>query len=312
MTAFGWVQSVSVNGTELADPRFAIETIAAGTPSWRGTDLIPAMGHGGSWRRKRLGASNETWTMWVCDAKADGSFYQSTAAGAPITGTISDTGKKQQYAQFNANLDEIKELLYTSHKASGYDAPLMVVKKLQSNAASPANIYRVNYGEVVTPIKITESDFNYARFTASVDYLDPRWYECNSAGVKTDSTMQSGSGTEADADPGGTAVTTRMTIKLTAVGASVANPWVQNVTTGSKLTWSGTLDDGDHITFDTEAYTATLVDVSDSNATTYPTGNVDRTGSTTIDWFELRPGVTNDINKKTNINVVITYSKAYI
>jgi len=309
MTAFGWVQSISVNGTELSDPRFNIETVSAGTPTRRGSNLIPAMGHGGSWRRKRLGVSNERWTMWVCDAKADGTVYPPTWSG---TGTPTTTGQKQQLAQLNANLDEIKGLLYTSHKASGYDAPLMVVKKLQSNAASPADSYRVNYGEVVSPIKIAESDHNYVRFTASVDYLDPRWYECNSAGAKTASTMQSGGGSEANADPGGTAVTTRMTIKLTAVGASVADPWVQNVTTGSKLTWNGTLDDGDHITFDTEAYTATLVDVSDGNATTYPTGNVDRTGSTTLDWFELRPGIVNDINKKTNANVVITYSKAYI
>lgn len=305
MTAFGWVESVSVNGTELADPRFSIETISEGTASWRGSNLIPAMGHGGSWRRKRLGESSERWTMWVCDAKADGSFYQSTDAGAPVTGTISDAGKKQQHAQFNANLDEIKELLYTSHKASGYDAPLRVVKKLQSNAASPAAIYRVNYGEVLQPIQIVESGFDYARFTTNVTYLDPRWYECNSAGAKTVSTLTT------NGDPNGTAVMTRMTITLTATANSVSNPWIANGTTGSKLTYNGTLDTDDTISFNTETYVATLVDDS-ASATTYPTGNVDRTGSTTVDWFELRPGVQNTFTKHTNVTYSISYSKAYI
>jgi len=302
MTAFGWVQSVSVNGTELADPRFSIETISADTPKWRGTNLIPAMGHGGSWRRKRLGDTSEQWTMWVCDAKADGTVYPPTWSG---TGTPTTTGQKQQHAQFNANLDEIKELLYTSHKASGYDAPLRVVKKLQSNAATPATIYRVNYGEVASPIKITESDFNYARFTANVTYLDPRWYECDANGDKTASTLT------ANGNPGGTAVMTRMTITLTATANSVSNPWIANGTTGSKLTYNGTLDDDDTISFNTDTYVATLVDDS-ASATTYPTGNVDRTGSTTVDWFELRPNVSNTFTKHTNVTYSISYSKAYI
>ena len=303
MTSFGWVEGISVNGVSLNDPRFNIESVTAGTPMWRGSNLVPAMGHGGSWRRKRLGKSNEQWTIWVCDAKADGTVYPPTWSG---TGTPTTTGRQQQLAQLNTNLDELKGLLYTSHKASGYDAPLRVVKKLQSNAATPASVYRVNYGEIVSPIKITETDHSYVRFAASIDYLDPRWYECDASGAKTATTLT------ADGMVGGTAVMDRMTITLTATANSVSNPWIANGVTGSKLLYNGTLDTGDTITFDTEAYKATKVDVSNSNATTYPTGNVDRTGSTTLDWFELRPNVSNTFTKHANVTYSISYSKAYI
>ena len=305
MTSFGWaaVEGIKVNGVTLNDPRFNVESVTAGTAMWRGSNLIPAMGHGGSWRRKRLGASNERWTMWVCDAKGDGTFYPPTWSG---TGTPTTTGRQQQLAQLNTNLDELKGLLYRSHKPSGYDAPLMVVKKLQSNAANPDDISRVNYGEIVSPLQITESGFNYVRFTVNIDYLDPRWYECLSDGTKLVTNLT------ASGMVGGSAVMDRMTITLTATADSVSNPWIANGTTGSKLTYNGTLDTGDTITFDTEAYTATLVDVSDGNATTYPTGNVDRTGSTTVDWFELRPNTSNTFTKHANVTYSISYSKAYI
>jgi len=267
-----FIESHIINGTAFDGPEFAISRVSETTAGLRGENLIPSMDHGGRWRRKRLAAGAETWTMWICDATSTGSFAATDQA---------------RRAQYHTNRDTVMEILYTNHAASGYDAPLEVVRKM---ATSGSHEYRVNFGEVAGAISIPDyKTFGYSEFKVEVHYPDPRWYKSSSAGVKTASTLT------ADGNPGGTALMTRMTIQM----GSTTNPYILNNTTGSKLTYNGT----GAVLFDTDAYTAF---VGSSNLT----GNVDRTGSTTVDWFQLRPGVTNDFTS--NTSYTITYTKAYI
>ena len=92
---------------------------------------------------------------------------------------------------------------------------------------------------------------------------------------------------------------TRRTITLT--DDETSNPYIQNTTTGSKITWSGGNPSGD-IVIDTTNYTAKI-------GSTSVTGNIDRTGSTTTAWFELRPGVSNTL--VSNVSFSISYTKAF-
>ena len=73
------------------------------------------------------------------------------------------------------------------------------------------------------------------------------------------------------------------------------------MTTGSKLTYTGT--PGANVIIDTTECTAKVSGVNKS-------GNISRTGSTTSDWFQLRPGVTNTFSS--NTTYTITYTKAFI
>ena len=274
-----YVENYSVNGTSLDNHKYAIESVTTNIPSLKGENLVPAMDHGSRWRRKRLASTTETWTIWVSDNLASTGLPPSTAAG--------------RRAAFNANLDELLSLLTTTHTATGFHAPLKIVRKLKTNSSSPSDIYRVNYGEVVGGAAVTRSlDNETAKLSVTISYPDPRWYESNSSGTKTSSTLT------ADGNPGGTALMTRMTITL----GSASNPYIQNVTTGSKITWSGG-SPGGSLVIDTYGYTAKV----GSNSVV---GNIDRTGSTTTDWFILRPGVTNDLESNTSYS--ISYCKAFL
>jgi hypothetical protein len=175
------------------------------------------------------------------------------------------------------------------------------VRRIKETPASDISTYRVNYGETAGRMSIpSHAEFNQTSFTVKIAYTDARWYECNSSGTKTTSTLT------ASGDPGGTAITTRMTITLSnSSGSDITNPWIENTTTGSKLTFNGTLADGTSLVFDTTDFTA-------ANDGTAATGSVDRTGSSTIDWFELRPGVSNTLTKKTGVTFSVAYTKAYI
>jgi len=277
-----YVESYTVNGQPFDTPQFALEEVAQNTPTMRGDNLRPAMDHGVRWREKRMGARTETWTIWVCDTN--------TATGLP-RGT-----REANLADFNANWDTVMTILMTTHKTAAaggndaYEAPLKVLRKMMTTPGSPAAMYRVNYGEVSGEIQVADhSTFQYARFQVPVLYMDPRWYESNASGNKTATAL-----TTSD-NPGGTALMTRMTIAL----ASATNPEITNTTTGSKLKYNGT----GAVTFDTTDYTA-------FSGSTNVSGDVDRTGSTTSDWFQLRPGVTNTFSS--NTTYTITYTKAFI
>ena len=275
-----YVESISVNGTSLDNHKYAIETVTRNIPGLKGSNLVPAMDHGSRWRQKRLSNNEETWNMWVSDNLASTGLPPATV--------------EAQRASLNANLDEVIQLLRTNHAASGYDAPLQVVRKMKSDASSPSDIYRVSYGELIAQTGVDYADTeDCARFGATINYTDPRWYECNSGGTKTVSTLT------ADGNPGGTAIMTRMTITLT--DDDTSNPYIQNVTTGSKLTWNGGNPSG-NIVIDTTELTAKIGGTS-------VVGNIDRTGSTTTDWFVLRPGVTNDFTA--NVPFSISYTKAF-
>ena len=274
-----FVESYSVNGTSFDNPRFAIESVIQEAPGWKGSNLDPAMDHGLRWREKRFGGRSESWSIWVCDSD-------------PSTG-LPPAGRAAQLAQYNSNLDEVMSILMTAHTATGYDAPLQVVRKMKKTPSSPADEYRLNYGELQSPFSVEkDTTDSYGRFEADIGYLDPRWYECDSAGAKTNSTLT------ASGDPGGTALMTRMSIEL---ASGTANPYIENTTTGSKLTYTGT--PSSNLTIDTVNYTV-------KEGSTAVTGNLDRTGSTTTDWFQLRPGVSNTLSS--NVSFTITYSKAYL
>ena len=274
-----FVESYKVNGTSFDSHKFAIADVRQATPSYKGENLDPAMDHGVRWREKRFSSRVETWNMWVCDA-------DDTTGLPPAT-------KAAQLAQHNANLDEVMTILMTTHAATGYDAPLQVVRKMKKTPSSPADEYRLNYGELAGPIEMgKDMTDSYSEFQAQVLYLDPRWYECDSSGTKTDSSLT------ATGDPGGTALMTRMSIEL---ASGTANPYIENTTTGSKLTYTGTPSSA--LTIDTVGYT-----VKDGSTTV--TGNLDRTGSTTTDWFQLRPNVSNTLSS--NVAFTVTYTKAYL
>jgi hypothetical protein len=271
-----YVESYTVNEQSFDTPQFAMEEVSQNTPTMRGDNLRPAMDHGVRWREKRMGARTETWTIWVCDTN--------TTTGLPRA------SREANLADFNANWDTVMTILMTTHKAATYEAPLKVVRKMKTNGASPTNMYRVNYGEVGGEIQVADhSTFQYARFQVPILYMDPRWYESGSTGTKTAETLTT------SANPGGSALMTRMTIAL----ASATNPYIINNTTGSKLTYTGT----GAVTFDTTDYTAFV-------GGTNVSGNVDRTGSTTSDWFQLQPGVSNSFSS--NTSYTITYTKAFI
>jgi len=284
-----WVESYKVNGTSFDNERFAITRVEQSNPGLKGGNLVPAMDHGSQWRKKRLSSRSEMWSIWICDNQPG------DAASFPGLPPATENGRR---AQFHANWDEVMTILHTTHAATSaensggdaYEAPLQVVRKMKQNTSSPTDTYRVNYGEMTQAPAVGDyQDFSWAQFDVRVGYLDPRWYECDSSGDKTVSTLT------ADGNPGGTAIMTRMTIAL----ASATNPEITNNTTGSKLKYNGT----GAVTFDTTNFTAV------SGSTTV-TGDVDRTGSTTTDWFELRPGVDNDFSSNTTFT--ITYTKAYI
>ena len=166
-----YVESYTVNGQSFDTPQFALEEVAQNTPTMRGDNLRPAMDHGVRWREKRMGARTETWTMWVCDVN--------TATGLPRA------TRDANLADFNANWDTVMTILMATHKASGYEAPLKVVRKMMTTPGSPTAMYRVNYGEVSGEIQVADhSTFSYARFQVPILYMDPRWYESGSTGPR--------------------------------------------------------------------------------------------------------------------------------
>lgn len=297
-------------GTSFDGPQWAISKVSDTTASLRGKDLTPAMDHGRRWRRKRIGGSSELWTVWVCDAAADGSFASETMSVDTGSGTIQafDPAATDQArrAQYHTNRDTVMRIFYMEHAASGYDAPLKVVRKMADGASS--HEYRLNYGEIAGALKIPDyKTFGYSEFPVTIKYPDARWYGCNASGVKDQTAY-----TDADpsnGDPGGTALNTRMTITLTATGA-ITNPFILNGMTGSKLSCTTTLATGDTVVFDTDAFTAVRTPSGGSGSVV--TGSVNRTGSSTIDWFQLRPNVDNNITTSSNTTYSITYAKAYI
>jgi len=273
-----YIESYKVNGQSLDTAQFALEEVSQNTPTMRGDNLRPAMDHGLRFREKRLGGRTETWSMWVCDTDTSTGLPKATEAA--------------RRADFHANWDTVMSILMTTHKASGYEAPLRVVRTMKSNSGSPTDIYRVNYGEVSGEISVSDhSTFNYARFQVPILYMDPRWYESNASGAKTASSLS------ASGNPGGSALMTRMTITL----ANGSSPYIQNTTTGSKLTYTGT--PGASVVIDTTEMTATVSSANHS-------GKIDRAGSTTSDWFQLRPGVSNTL--VSNVSYTISYTKAFI
>ena len=275
-----YVENYSVNGTSLDNHKYAIESVRSSTGALKGANVSPAFDHGIKWRRKYQDIYEESWMLHVTDNDAS-------------TGLPPNTREKQ-LAALNSNYDELISLLQTDYAATGYDAPLQVVRKMKDNISSPTDIYRVNYGELASPASVEPSTtFDCYKIDATIRYMDPRWYECNSSGVKTASTLT------ASGNPGGTAVMTRMTITLT--DDDTSNPFIQNSTTGSKITWAGGNPSG-NIVIDTEEYTAKIGGTS-------VTGNIDRTGSTTTAWVELRPGVTNTLTS--NVPFSISYTKAF-
>ena len=266
------------NGQSLDTPQFALEEVSQNTPPLRGENLRPAMDHGLRFREKRMGGRTETWSIWVCDTN--------TATGLPRATT------EARLADFNTNWDTVMGILLTTNRADDYEAPLKVVRRMKTTPGSPTDMYRVNYGEVSGEISVADhSTFQYARFQVPVLYMDPRWYESGSTGTKTARTFTSGT------PPGGTALMTRMTITL----PSTSSPYIENMTTGSKLTYTGT--PGANVIIDTTECTAKVSGVNKS-------GNISRTGSTTSDWFQLRPGVANTI--QSNVSYTISYYRAYI
>ena len=274
------VEAYKVNGTTFDGAQYSIESVTQSTPLIRGENLTPAMDHGLRWREKRLGGRTETWRMWITDAD-------------PTTG-MSPAGTKAQRAQFHENWDVVMSILNTTHAASGYDAPLQVIRIMQDTPSSPVDMYRVNYGETRGQISVSDHrPFSTAKFTVNVLYVDPRWYECNSAGAKTTSTLT------ATGNPGGTALMTDMTITLG--DGSVNDPYIQNTTTGSKLTFSGNPNGA--IVINTKDYTLT-------DSGTNAIGSLDRTGSTTTDWFRLQPNISNTLASNTTFSIACT--KAFI
>tara|TARA_R100001463_G_scaffold40507_4_gene85909 strand:+ start:2887 stop:3726 length:840 start_codon:yes stop_codon:yes gene_type:complete len=277
-----FIENYSVNDTTLDSHKYAIETVRKTSGKLKGENSVPAFDHGQRWTVKHLDIYSERWDMYVTDNDA-------TTGIPPAT-------VEAQRASLNANYEELMGILQTTHLGGGYEAPLKVVRKEKSNPGSPADVYRVNYAEIKQPMEVSKSStFDCYRFTAQVDYMDPRWYESNSGGTKTSSTLT------ASGNPGGTAVMTRMVITLDG-DDSTSNPFIQNTTTGSKLTWSGGDPSGD-ITINTRSCAATIGGNS-------VTGNIDRTGSTTSAWFELRPGVTNTL--VSNVSYSIAYTKAFL
>ena len=279
-----FVESYTVNGTSLDTAQFAISEVSQNTPTMRGDNVRPAMDHGLRFREKRMGGRTETWSMWVCDVNS--------ATGLPRATT------EARLADFHANWDTVMSILMTTHKAVAaggndpYEAPLKVLRRMKTTPGSPTNMYRVNYGEVGGEISVSDySTFQYASFQVPVLYMDPRWYESNASGNKAATTLS------ASGNPGGTALMTRMTITL----ASGSSPYIYNATTGSKLTYTGT--PGASVVIDTTEMTA-MVGIANHS------GKIDRTGSTTSDWFQLRPGVTNTLSS--NVSYTISYTKAYV
>ena len=305
--------ATKTDGVTLDSQQYALESVSQGTPPKRGENVRPAMDHGLRWREKRMGGRTETWNMWVCDVNPTtglpaGHSYENYVydpnADPPVPQTNphgwSYTAGAGE-AQFHANWDELMLVLFSNSTPSGFDAPLKVMRTVKSNVSSPTDIYQLNYGEVSGEVTINDyKQFKYARFSIPIMYMDGRWYECGSDGAKTNTAMT------ADGNPGGTALMTRMVITLTATG-SVTDPVITNVTTGSKITCSGvSLATGDTLAIDTDAFTAK------KNGSTVVTGSVNRAGSTTTDWFQLRPGVSNTITKSSNATYSISYAKAFI
>lgn len=275
------VESYSVNGTTLDNDKFSLMAVTKNHAALKGGNVDPPFDHGRKWRRKFMSGYDESWNIYV--------YNNLTTTGLP------PSTPEAQRASLNANFEDLIKILQTNHAASGYEAPLKIVRKMKDDASSPSDIYRVNYGEMVGPTQIVRAEINGCYiFDANISYMDPRWYECNSGGTKTASTLT------ASGNPGGTALMTRMTITLT--DDDTSNPYIQNTTTGSKLTWSGGNPSG-NIVIDTYNYTAKIGGTS-------VVGNIDRTGSTTTSWFELRPGVTNTL--ASNVPFSISYTKAFL
>jgi|GEM_PF-3343642 len=285
--ANGYVEAYMVNGQSMDTSQFAIETVQESLPVMRGDNVVPAMDHGVRWRSKRLGPRSENWSLWICDAE--------TSSGLPPS---TEEGKR---AQFHANWDTVMGILFTTHLATGYDAPLQVVRKMKQDTSTPSNAsYMLNYGEVLGNISVDDyRPWAWARFTVNVGYMDPRWYECNSTGTKTDTVINAGT-----TNAGGTALMTKMTVRLTADSGAVTGAYAENQTTGSKI-GIGDLASGEYVDIDTSTFVAT----SSTNGDV--TGKVDRTGSTTTDWFQLRPNVDNVLATNAG-TLTVTYTKAFM
>ena len=223
---FSATQSTALS---LDSQAFTITAVHQNTPVMRGENVIPAMDHGLRWREKRMGGRQETWDMWV-SGEYDSSGAPAGATYSAVTGWSYTEGARE--AQFNANWETLMGALTTTKKAAGFDAPLKVMRTMKFTPASPVTVYRMNYGEVNGPIAAEDhGTWSHTRLSVPILYVDPRWYACNSSGVKTTTNMT------ATGDPGGTALMTEMTITLG--DGSTNDPYIENTTSGSKLTFSG-------------------------------------------------------------------------
>lgn len=271
-----------IDGTELSNHGFSIETISNSIPDRKGENVSSPVIHGDVFREKRLTPRKETWTMWISDAD-------------PTTGAVSSNLSTRR-TQFNTNYDTLMRLL------NKLPEQLSLVKRPSGLAASC---------ELAGGFSMDDyRELGFTKFNVDVNFPDPRWYESsNTTNTQTLTAGTSKAFTIASTDIG-TAPVTYMTITFSCTSGTMTNPRLLNSTYGSSLTqigWTGSLSSGQSVVIDTQNLTLTKGGTNDI-------GNLYRSGSRQ-DWMELFPATTNSLVFSTSATatgtVSIVYKKAY-
>lgn len=237
-----------VDGTPLNTLAYNIETLTGreGIPPRRGENSKIAYRNGAAWRRKRYDQKTETWAMWVRGADEDGNI--------PAHG---------QRAEFNSNLQMLKELFGKIYEPLNLERRILMPSGLLVLTAQAECVSTLDPSMLVRATA--------AKFSADLEFADPFWY-----GVET--TVPLVAGANVFTHPG-TALADHMEITFT---GPATNPSLSNDDLGILLQYTGEINTGHSVTFDTSIFTA----LHSTNGNVI--GAVTHTGS--VPWMELKPG----------------------
>jgi hypothetical protein len=271
-----------IDGIELSNNGFAIESVATSVPDRKGENASSPVIHGDLFREKRLTARRESWVVWISDAD-------------PTTGAVSSDDATRR-TQFADNYDTFMRLL------NKLPEQLSLVKQPSARVASC---------EVAGGFTIDDhAELGFSRFTVDVNFPDPRWYDAsNTTNTQTMTASASKAFTITPANIG-TAPVTYMTITFTCTSGTMTNPRLLNSTYANSLTqigYTGSLTSGESVVISTSDLTVT-------KGGTNVISSLYRSG-TRQDWMELFPAATNSLVFSTTGSatgtVSIVYKKAY-
>lgn len=204
-----------VDGIPVHVHAYNLRVMPENAPPRRGRNLEVARRHGATYRVKRYAERRQLFSMQVFD---------------------SDEYGRRGRDGLNFNLDALKKIWYA-------DGQVEVERRLSLPDGRFSS--RTGDGEVVssTDFDIVQAG-NLGRFVVDLQMADPFWYE--PAIVLTGK-----SGTFFVGNPG----TVEHHNAVVRIHGPVTDPVLKNLTSGSQITYTGTIADGDWVELDSDLFT---------------------------------------------------------